>query len=154
MSDTLPQAVVRRLAPEDSLAAFFGSDAAYDIWLFQWKIRAQVEGSGSAAAVFSTLGGWAAPAPAHTLHHPRLRLAVIADVSRDDAGQPAADDAEDRALAGSAAIDQLLNFKDGVQTWGDLRVLSCHRLDEPFVESVPEGDGVLRAISHYGVTLG
>ena len=125
-------------------------------WLFQHRLWVEMEGSAGTAAVIGRAGGWTGANTHNTLRFPRLRLDIWADPIRD-AGNNIADpgEAARRIQATWGVFDTHLHrAAGGQQMWGTVRTIGCARLAEPVVEPVPEGDGLLRLQTFYGVTEG
>jgi hypothetical protein len=123
-------------------------------WLFQHTLWAELEGSGGTAAVISRAGGWAAPNTYNTARFPRIALDIWADPIRDAANHVTdPGEVQRRADAAYQILDaHLHNAAAGDRMWGTVRTITCVRLAEPNVYTVPDGDGLLRLETFYGIT--
>jgi hypothetical protein len=124
--------------------------------IFQHRPWVRMEGSSSTCCVVSTEGGWAAPNLYNTLRFPRLTVNIWADPIRDttknvtDPGE-----VQRRTFATYKVIDKLLHRTGGPEVYfGQLRIISCVRLVEPVIYTVPDGDGLIRSQFVYAVTEG
>jgi hypothetical protein len=158
----LVTAARRELASHSDLTDLLGSDATYSTWIFRWRPYVIVEGTSSAAIVLSRRAAHAAPNTHNTMRFPRLQVEIFADELRNAAGNPTrAARAEDYCESVFDVMDKYLHRPDAKGFyWGaegddpGLRILSSWRLDELDVVDVPDGDGMVRGLVSYGVTLG
>lgn len=161
---TLVVAARRHLVAQPNITSLVGSSATYANWIWQWKPYVSMEGTGKAGIVLAQRNGWATPNLHNTMAFPQLQVEIYADVDRRADLNPAdAVSAELRAEAVFLAVDKHLHLvgRDGAPwQWGataestGVRVLSSHRLGEPEYAEVPDGDGLVRCLARYGVTLG
>lgn len=124
--------------------------------LFQHKLWVAMEGTSTTAAVISRAGGWSGSNAHNTMRFPRLSLELYADPLRD-AGKNLTDPGEvwSRIEAAFDAFDKRLHRPDPTSImWGTLRTIGCERLTDPMVYEVPDGDGLLRSQTFYGVSVG
>lgn len=135
----------------------------FDLWLFQWRLYISMEGTGETAIVLSQRNGWTAPNPHNTMAFPTLQLEIYSDPRRDLGNPKTATGAEQKGLALVPVLDRYLHLVqriDGPWSWGGtetdepVRVLGSQRLAEPEVMEVPSGDGLIRVLLRYGLSLG
>lgn len=156
----LPVYAVRQLAATPEVVALVGSDLTFGPWLFRWKVGAvTVEGSSSAAVVMAVRGGWATPNRHNTARFPRLQAEVYADLDRNLEGNPIVRTAEERAGDVYDALNLVFHRPDAKGFyWGNdsgrLRIVSSVAGDEPTVDEVPGGDGMVRLVGTWQVVLG
>ncbi len=148
----------RQLAATDEVVEMVGASESWPVWVFQWRLREKVEGTGGRGVVLSRPRPWAIPNAWNTAEFPQLQVDVYADVTRDTDGRALKDDAEARALELSAVIRRVLHVPQGGQmSWGNddgtVRVVSSVAGADPQIIRVP-GTEVARATSTYEVTLG
>ncbi len=125
--------------------------------VFQYRPWAKVEGSSGTAIVLSAeSGGWAAANLHNTMTFPRLTVNIWTDPIRDgmrnvtDPGEVMR-----RAFSVQRIVDRFLHRTAGPEIYfGSLRILSSHRLTEPFIYVVPDGDGLVRSQTQYAITEG
>lgn len=153
-TDDIVSGAVKYLATLSDVTAVLGQTSDGDPWLFQRKLWARVEGSGSTAAFLDTFGAWAAANQHNTARFPRLALEIWADPLRDAGGnvtEPG--EVALRLNAAWKAFDARLHRSySGQVYWGDVRVVASTRLADPTVYEVPGGDGLLRSLTYYAVT--
>ncbi len=125
-------------------------------WLFQHTLWVTVEGSSSTAAVIARAGGWAGANQHNTMRFPRLALEIYADPIRDAAGNITdPGEAYRRIESVFDTFDRLLHRPaSATQMWGEIRTIGSQRLGEPNVYPVPDGGGVLRLETFYGLAIG
>ena len=154
--DDIVSAVVAYLGAQLDVLAVLGTDTDETPWLYQYRLWAPVEGTGSTAAVLSCDGGWTGPNLHNTMRFPRLLLSVWADPMRDASGNVTDYGEVNRRVSHAyEAIDKHLHRAGGeAQMWASVRTVSCSRLTEPFVYAVPDGDGLLRLQTYYAVCQG
>lgn len=154
MSDMVV-AARRYLAAQPGLTALLGSDATYSTWIFRWRPYVEVEHSGKAAVVVSRRPG-GAPNRHNHMDWPQLQVEIFADEDRNAQGNPAnAAKAEDRCQAVFAELDKYLHRPEkGALMWDTLRVLSSERNGGIDITEVPGGDGLVRGLVAYDVSLG
>jgi hypothetical protein len=155
-TDDLVQGLCRWLATFSDVLTQLGSADDGSPWLFQQLLHTVVEGSQSAAVVFSAnQGGWTAPNDHNTAEFPRLLLDLWVDPVRD----PQHDYIElaetyRRARQVYAVLNTHLHRPTSdVIFWGSVRTLGCIRLGEPVAAPVPDGDGMIRLQVYYAVTM-
>lgn len=145
----------RYLMTGTDLKALLGSNATFSSYIFRWKLYVQLEGSGLAAVVLAQRGGWTTPNRHNTAEFPRLQTEVYVDPSRAGDQNPSNEDAETRAHIVFQQMDELLHLVDGGgYDWGGTRIVSSVRDSEPDIADVPGGDGMVRLLSSYAVTVG
>ena len=165
----LLEAAYLRLLGSTEFQALIGEDvglddAEEDPWYSGWVFQGlsdtgepyrQPEGSGMAAVVVSSRGGWASPNQTNTASFPLLQIFVFADCSRDENGNLSARDAESRVRRVAEVVDPLFHdAANRVHSWGTFPVVSCLRHSELSIRDVPNGDGVVRGELTYEVVLG
>lgn len=154
-------AAQRRLASVPALTALLNSDATYPTWLWRWKRWRDVEGTGSCGMVLAVRNGWAGANAHNTARFPALQVEVLADVDRDADGLHLGRGAEEKALEVYDVLDfELHRTSHETEWWGaaagerGVRVISSVRGGEPTVQDVPDGDGMVRLLVTYNLTLG
>lgn len=156
-TDDVVQGCVKFLLAQARVRAVLGTDdGTTEPWLFQHKMWTDVEGTSSTACLIGRDGGWAAPNLYNTMRFPRITLEVWADPQRD-MHRNVTDPGEvwRRIEHTYEVIDEHLHRPmGGQQYWGTLRVIDCVRSTEPTIYEVPDGDGLLRLLTSYAVTLG
>lgn len=157
VTDDLVQGAVKWLMDQPAIVAVLGTfPGTTTPYLFQHNLWARIEGTQSTAAVISRAGGWAGANPHNTLRFPRLSLELYADPLRDGARmviEPV--ETWRRIEAAFAVFDKVLHQPAAsAQMWGTVRAIGCLRQGEPIVYPVPDGDGVLRLQTFYGVSQG
>ncbi len=153
--DDIVTGALAYLYTKPDLLAVLGSDDDGP-WLFGYRLWAVVEKSESTAVVISHDGGWAGANLEHTLRFPRLQIDIYADPRRD-MGNNGNDPGEVQRRVNHVfeTLDKHLHRVDsGTQMWGGVRTVASARLTEPTIYAVPDGDGLLRAQIHYGITQG
>ena len=130
-----------------------------DGWVFSGDLTGDpyrsVEGTGKCAVVLYTYDAWSAAGAMHTLRYPRLQIAVYADDTRDQLGNPVEHDAELRCEAVHWAIHPLFHdAANRVHAFDDLRVISSVQGSALSVMAIPNGDGAVRGVAAYDITLG
>lgn len=128
-------------------------------WVFSGDLTGdpyrQVEGTGKCAVVLYSYDAWAPATTMHTLRFPRLQVAVYADDSRDPGGNPLTHDAETRCEAVHLAIHPLFHDPGNrVHAFSDLRVVSTVQGNALSLMAIPNGDGAVRGVAGYDITLG
>jgi hypothetical protein len=116
--------------------------------VFKFRLEQKVDGTGQSALVVNRSNAWTAPDPVKWMEFPVLRVHCYADPRRDDDGQVAELDAEDRAFAMYRVLDRLLHARrdytmGSVGNQKGLKVVSSARWAEPFVVTDKDrhGDG-------------
>jgi hypothetical protein len=143
------------LVNEPTVTNLLGSSDLFAVWIFRWSSFEIVEGSGLVALTLRQPGGWTVPNRHNTARFPLLETIVYADRSRDSEGRPTKEDAQERALQVTDAVDAVLHVPQGGDiSWDGVRVLSSVRQSEPDIVTVPDGDGLCRASVRYAVVLG
>jgi hypothetical protein len=134
----------------DALGADPGTGAPY---LYPNSLYTVMQNTQSAAAVVARAGGFAAPNAHNTARFPRIALELTVDPLRDEMNNVLNfDEAGYRADTIYKIIDPYLHRpRGGSQWWGSVRTVSCVRLSEPLVYAVPDGSGLIRHITYYGV---
>lgn len=159
----LTTAVHRYLSAQEELTDLLGADdgaGGYPTWIFRWKSYRTVEGSGDAAIVLSQRPG--SPSSAyHTSNFPRLQVEIYVDRLRDAQANPVNHTPEDRCNRIFRVLDRLLHTSPagGDRIWGDngsggLRILSSQRDQDIDIVPVPDGDGMVRGLVSYSISLG
>lgn len=154
--DDLVQGVVTYLLGKSDIGDVLGSYPDGTPYLFQHRLWTEMENSQSTAAVLMRDGGWTGPNQHNSLHFPRLTMDIWADPLRD-AGNNVTDPGEvyRRINRAFKVIDRHLHRpQGGEQWWGEIRSIACIRMTEPSIYPVPDGDGLLRLVTSYGVTEG
>ncbi len=156
-SDDVVQGAVKFLtaqaAVRNVLGTYPGTTTPY---LFQRKMWVQLEGTSSTACMLYSDGGWTSANLHNTLRFPRLSVEIWADPLRDDQSN-VTDPGEVWRRAGRAfdVIDRHLHrAQGGQQYWGTVRTIDSVRLAEPTTYEVPDGDGLIRTLVSYAVTIG
>lgn len=153
--DDLVQGCVKWLTELSEVVEAVGAaPVTGDPWIFQHSLWVTVEGSSSSAAVLSCQGGWASPNRHNSMRFPRLGLEIYVDPLRDPGGNLIEPGETHRRLDYVyRSFDTQLHRPAGDTVfWGALRVISSTRLIEPVSYPVPDGGGMLRLQTFYGVT--
>jgi hypothetical protein len=135
------------------------TDPWYGGWVFQGLSDEnapyrQPEGSGMAAVVVSSRGGWASPNQTNTAHFPLLSVFIFGDCSRDANGNLSQRDAEVRVRRVADVIDPLFHDPaNRTHVWGTFPIVSCLRHSELNLQDVPSGDGVVRGELTYEIVI-
>lgn len=158
MALDLVTATRRELAAHSSVTALLGSDARFSTWIFRWRPYVSIEGTGEASIVVSSRAGWSTANRHNTAKFPRLQIEIYADLARNNDLNPAGRTAEDLARQVFEAVDKVLHRVDSNNIqWGNtdgkLRIHSSVRSQEPTVEDVPNGDGLVRSLVFYDVAI-
>lgn len=162
MSDTsLTVAARRELAITPEVTNLLGRDVTWDTYIFRWRPFVEIEGTGASMIVLSERGGWAQPNRHNTARFPLLQVEVFTDPQRATTGVPKGQPAEahvtpeDKAGLVFQAVDRVFHVPQGGElAWSDLRIVSSLRNTEPTTVPVPGGDGVVRLLASYAVTVG
>lgn len=153
-TDDLVQGAVKWLLGFADVTAVLGTyPATTTPYLFQHQLWAELEGSGSTAAVIGHGGGWGSPNDYNTMRFPRLSLELLADPGRDS-GKNGIEPGEvyRRINAAYEVLDAHLHRPAPATVWwGTVRTIACTRLAEPIIYTVPDGDGLLRLQTFYAV---
>jgi hypothetical protein len=155
VKEDIVAAATKFLKTKTDIVALLGSSEGQP-WLTQYRLWHEFEGSQATAVVIDHDGGWAGPNLHNTLRFPRLLVSVWGDPRRD-MGNNAVDYGEVRRRVNAAyeVIDSYLHRANGTeQMWSTIRTVSCVRLTEPVVYTVPEGDGIVRLQVYYAITQG
>lgn len=97
-----------------------------------------LERTGKAALVFNRKPGWATPDTVQTIEYPTVWADCYADPTRDEFGDVALDDGEDKAYALARAVERTFHARRG-EWWGavgsnpGLMVVTCVRGQEPYL---------------------
>ena len=153
--DHITAGAVKWLQGFPDVTAVLGQSPSGRPYLFQDTLYVVMEGTQSTAAVIYRAGGWAGPNAHNTARFPRIGLEVYVDPIRDGGGNVTSPgEAERRIDAAYKAIDRHLHRQpqNETQMWGTVRTIGCTRLVEPTVTPVPNGDGLIRLDTFYGVT--
>lgn len=123
--------------------------------IFAYQLGVRMEQSQRTSVLITHDGGWAAPNIVNSMRFPRLLLSVLADPLRDGNGNARDPMLQRRANACFETFDKYLHcIGSGEMWWGSLRVLDSIRLTEPSVNSVGDGDGLIRMQAYYAITQG
>lgn len=151
--DSIVRGAVKYLMDISDVTDLLGTYQTGVPYLFQHTLWVVMENTQTTACVISRAGGWAGPNLHNTMRFPRISLELWADPLRD-AGNNVTDPGEvhDRIESIFKSIDRYLHRpQGGTVWWGDIRTAGCHRLTEPIVYTVPDGNGLLRLQTFYGV---
>lgn len=154
-ADDIVQGAVKYLLTQPACVAAVGTTDAGTPLIFQHSVFVPIEGRSTTAAVIAYSGGDGANVH-NTMRFPRIMLEIWADPLRDR-GRNTVDPGEvwRRINATFTVFDRALHRpQGGVQMWGTVRTINCTRMAEPAVYPVPDGDGLLRAATFYGVEQG
>jgi hypothetical protein len=129
-----------------------------DGWVFSGDLSGDpyrpVEGTGMCAVVIYTYDHWSPGSDRHTLLFPRLQIAIYADDSRDDNGNPTRHDAEERCVTVYRALRPLFHDAGNqVRQFGTMRVISTLESQSLSLMAIPNGDGAVRGVAAFDVTL-
>lgn len=115
----------------------------------------KVEDSGKAGIILSTRSPWAIPNLHNTARFPRLRVDIIADVTRDSHKRIISEDAEDRCEYVFSVVDKILhNPGNNDHAWPlNLYVQSCLRSQELEIFSYEENDHAVIGTAFYNIEL-
>lgn len=155
--DIVNGAVTWLLQHSDAVDAVdaFNIGGALKPGIFPYRLWTRMEGSEKTSVVIAHDGGWAAPNAHNTLRFPRLTVSVWTDPYRDEQKNDIDPGVQARANAVFDVFDKLLHWPAGRdQIWGTIRVISCLRMTEPAIGLVPDGDGLVRIQTIYGVVQG
>jgi hypothetical protein len=140
-------------------AGLLGTDPLYATgWVFSGDLTGDpfraVEGTGKCAVVLYSFDHWAPSTQLHTARYPRLNVAIYADVSRDAQGNYTGHDAEDKAEAIYEQINPLFHdAANRVHAFDDLLVVSTLMGNPLSLMDIPDGDGAVRGLVAYDLTL-
>lgn len=155
MDDDLVQGVVKWTNTFTELTSLVGAAGDGSPFIFQDLLHTVLEGSQSAAVVFSVVGGWTAPNDYNTAEFPRLLFDLWVDPIRD-ANNSYIELPETRRRARKiySAFNRYLHRPTSDEIfWGTVRTIGCARLGEPVYAPVPDGDGMIRLQVFYGVVM-
>lgn len=162
MTLSLTRAVSRQLRSVSTLTAMVGTNDEWGPWIFREQPHVSLEGTGTAMIVVSTPNASGAN-PHNTMRFPTLQIEIYVDPPRNDdlnpEGTKNGETPADRAGNVFDAVDLILHLPAQKPTqWGDgngkIRVLGSRRASGPEVVEVPGGDGMVRCLVRYEVTLG
>lgn len=162
VSTVVPAAVSRLRAASGVLAlpeTDLGRDETAGIWVFQGSDDLvpfrDPKGTGTSAVSVAVTGSWSSN-PHNTMNFPRLTVAVFADTSRGEGGEPILWDGHYRALRVWEALDAVLHDPANADrpAWlaAGTPVLSCLR-ETVHVAKVPGMDGMHRLTCDYSVVM-
>lgn len=154
-TDDIVQAAVKYLLGQPTVLAVVGTTDIGTPLLFQHQLFFPLEGRSSTAVVISYAGGFDANMH-NTLRFPRLMLEIYADPLRNlDRNTVDPGEVWRRINVAFDALDKVLHRpQGGSQMWGSIRTISCSRMAEPQMYPVPDGDGMLRCATVYGIEMG
>jgi hypothetical protein len=127
----LPKAVWELLTADQELSALLGKDDTYGPWIFRWRPRVTLEGSGASLIVIRVSGQWMVANRHNTAEFPRLQLEFRSDVPRTSDGAPEGDTPEESVIQAFEVANKLLHRPSGEIRWGTLRVVSSTLFREP-----------------------
>lgn len=152
-------AVYREVLRHTSITTLLGTSTTWTTWLWRWKPYVELKNSGACAIVISIRSGLSANAH-NTARFPRIQFEVFADVDRT-LGKPTGRFAEEKCLHVCEEVDKVFHVpQGGVILWGDgsaggsMRIAGSLREVDPEPADVPDGDGLVRALAMYQVSLG
>ncbi len=161
------------LAQQEDLRALLGSSKTWDTWMWADKPLGKIEGSGkingarSALLVVSEGTQWTTPNEHNTLHFPRIFIDVWADPTRNQDGDVAMQDADNKISAIHRVVSKYLHLVDNGDRkgqpvcWGTAAQMesfkgslinSSTRAGEPAYADVRDGDGARMAAVTYNVS--
>lgn len=116
-----------------------------------------MEGTSQAAITCSYEGGWSGGTPGWSAQFERLAVTFWVDVARDSSRNltETSGGTLRRAMALYYTVDSHLHRRevgDNV-AWGDVVTVGACRLTHPDFYAVPDGDGLMRGVAYYGVTI-
>lgn len=124
--------------------------------VFKDKLLEQVQGTGRSAVVVRTAGWWSPADDVQTVEFPVLVVEFWADCTRDELGNKAQGDAEDRARAGWRVLKPLFHAPPRGQVWGavgsdrGVRVVASKLWQGPFFETENDSHGSLASYGYTG----
>ena len=154
--DDIVQGAVKYLLSQPRCVAAVGTTDIGTPLIFQHQLFYPIEGKSTTAAVVTYNGGSESANLHNTMRFPRIMLELWADPLRN-MGRNTVDPGEvwRRINAVFSIFDRALHRpQGGTQMWGSVRTISCQRMAEPIVYPVPDGDGMMRAATFYGVEQG
>lgn len=160
MAMSLAEGARAHLVQFSAVRAVLGSGKGFSTWVFRGqddmaKPFVNMEGTGAAAVLVRQQGGWSSPNRHNTMTFPRLVVEVYVDPERDMHGNEISPDVMGRFTQIQAVLDRYLRNMDHREVmWGQVRTLSCDRLDEWSVFPLPDGGGIRVSRAAYAVTLG
>lgn len=149
-------AVVSHLLQNTELVALLGEDSEGVPYLFQDNLALEqeyLEGSEQRALVISHAGEWDLRSPFNTFEFPRIVAQIYADPDRNANGDRVSTiSARDKALEVSKVLTKALHrVSQFDERWLDLRVLSSTQTRGPEITPVGDGNGLVVAISYFGL---
>jgi hypothetical protein len=154
--DDITQGMTKYLLSIPEIVELTGQFEDGTPWLSQDNLLETIETSQSQAIVVVRRGSWAAPNIYNTAKFPRMGLEIYVDPLRDE-GNNIVDKVEARRRANYIynIVDKYLHMPFGIDMmWGDVRVIGSVRNTDFDISPVSEGDGVLRGIGYYSISLG
>lgn len=129
-------------------------ESIFSTFIFRGELGVAIEGTGTSAIVVSSRSGWSASRNGQRF--PYLQVEIYSDPDRDPALNPEErQTAREKAEGVFMAVDDVFHIPErGEVQWGSLRILSSLRSGEPDFSEVPDGDGLLRALVRYEVSMG
>ncbi len=155
-ADDIVQGAVKYLLARPECVAAVGHTDIGTPLIFQNALFYPIEGKSTTAVVINYAAGYQGANLHNTMRFPRIMLEIWADPLRN-LGRNTVDPGEvwRRINATFTVFDKALHRpQGGVQMWGSLRTIGCTRLAEPIFYPVPDGDGMMRAATFYGVEQG
>lgn len=148
----------RELAATPAVTTMVGSSPEWLIWIWRWKPRVEMEGTGKRSIVISRPRPWSVPSRFHTTSFDLVVVDCYADPTRDAQGRPTKEDGEERALLLCDEVRKVMHRVDhGGFEWGDsngkIRVVSSVAGQDPEVVRLEDSE-VVRARQTFEVTLG
>lgn len=164
MQDDVASGCVQFLAAQPKITDLTGAFAASDPvtgdaslpYIFRSDLLVTLEGTSAAAIVCTPAGSMATPPPLGTARHERLSVAIYVDPARDSA-RNVTESSGLTVQRGEALFTELHALLHRTSTesvlWGDMITVACALLAKGQFLSVPDGGGMQRQESFYGVTV-